>query len=69
MPTKQVGASTACGHFSRRRRVVLFGVNKDADTLKLILDPETFAGIVISDDAAVYEYFTKARKMLGAFAA
>ncbi len=47
---------------SEKARVVLFGVNKDADTLKLILDPETFAGIVISDDAAVYENFTKAQK-------
>jgi transposase len=47
---------------SEKARVVLFGVHKDADTLKLILDPETFAGIVISDDAAVYENFTKAQK-------
>ena len=47
---------------SEKARVVLFGVNKDADTLKLFLDPETFAGIVISDDAAVYENFTKAQK-------
>jgi len=47
---------------SEKARVLLFGVHKDADTLKLILDPETFAGIVISDDAAVYENFTAAQK-------
>ena len=38
---------------SEKARVLLFGVHKDADTLEKILDPATFAGIVISDDAAV----------------
>jgi transposase len=47
---------------SEKARVLLFGVHKDADTLKEILDPETFGGIVISDDAAVYENFTAAQK-------
>jgi transposase len=47
---------------SEQARVLLFGVHKDADTLKEILDPETFAGIVISDDAAVYENFSAAQK-------
>jgi transposase len=47
---------------SEKARVLLFGVHKDADTLKLLLDPATFAGIVISDDAAVYAHFTKAQK-------
>jgi transposase len=47
---------------SEKARVLLFGVHKDAETLKQILDPETFAGIVISDDAAVYENFTAAQK-------
>jgi len=47
---------------SEQARVLLFGVHKDAETLKQILDPETFAGIVISDDAAVYENFTAAQK-------
>jgi hypothetical protein len=45
-----------------KARVLLFGVHKDADTLKKLLDPETFAGIVISDDAAVYENFSAAQK-------
>jgi hypothetical protein len=47
---------------SEKARVLLFGVPKDAETLKKILDPATFAGIVISDDAAVYENFTNAQK-------
>jgi transposase len=47
---------------SEQARLVLFGVHKDAETLKKILDPATFAGIVISDDAAVYENFTAAQK-------
>src|SRR5271168_289177 len=46
---------------SEKARVLLFGVHKDAATLKLILDPATFAGIVISDDAAVYASFTQAQ--------
>jgi transposase len=47
---------------SEQARLVLFGVHKDAETLKKILDPATFAGIVISDDAAVYENFSAAQK-------
>lgn len=47
---------------SEKARVLLFGVHKDAETLKAILDPETFAGIVIRDDAAVYENFAVAQK-------
>ena len=47
---------------SEKARVLLFGVHKDAKTLKEILDPATFAGIVISDHAAVYENFTTAQK-------
>jgi transposase len=47
---------------SEKARVLFFGVHKDADTLKEILDPQTFAGLVISDDAAVYADFTQAQK-------
>jgi transposase len=47
---------------SEKARVLLFGVHKDADTLKKILDPETFGGLLISDDAAVYANFTEAQK-------
>jgi len=47
---------------SEKVRVVLFGVRKDAQTLGQILDPLTFAGILISDDAAVYANFTQSQK-------
>jgi transposase len=47
---------------SEKARVLLFGVHKDAATLQALLDPDSFAGIVISDDAAVYGHFTHAQK-------
>jgi hypothetical protein len=47
---------------SEQARVLLFGVPKDADTLRKLLDPLIFAGILISDDAAVYENFSAAQK-------
>jgi transposase len=47
---------------SEKVRVVLFGVHKDARTLWQILDPAKFAGILISDDAAVYSSFTRTQK-------
>jgi hypothetical protein len=43
-------------------RVLFFGVHKDAETLRQILNPATFAGIVISDDAAIYANFTHSQK-------
>jgi transposase len=47
---------------SEKARVLFFGVHKDAATLKEVLDPQTFAGLVISDDAAVYANFSQAQK-------
>jgi transposase len=47
---------------SEKARVLLFGVNKDAETLKKVLDPATFAGLLFSDDYAVYANFTNAQK-------
>jgi hypothetical protein len=47
---------------SEKARVVFYGVNKNAATLKVILDPATFTGLVISDDAAVYANFSQAQK-------
>ena len=50
------------GFLSEQARVLLFGVNKDAETLKRILDADVFEGILFSDDAAVYANFTQAQK-------
>jgi transposase len=47
---------------SEKARLVFFGVHKDAETLQLILDPDTFAGLVISDDYAVYAHFSQSQK-------
>jgi transposase len=47
---------------SEKARVLLFGVHKDAKTLEAILDPATFTGLVISDDAAVYANFSQSQK-------
>jgi transposase len=47
---------------SENSRVVLFGVNKDAKTLALVLDPASYKGTVVSDNAAVYGRFSKTQK-------
>jgi transposase len=47
---------------SEKARLLLFGVHKDAATLQTLLDPDIFAGILISDDAAVYVNFTQGQK-------
>jgi len=47
---------------SEQARVIFFGVHKDGKTLEQILDPAMFAGLLISDDAAVYGHFTQAQK-------
>jgi hypothetical protein len=47
---------------SEKARVLLFGVPKDAATLQSVLDPASFAGLVISDDAAVYAHFSQTQK-------
>ncbi len=47
---------------SEKVRVLFFGVHKDAATLQQILDVTTFAGVLISDDAAVYRHFSRSQK-------
>jgi len=47
---------------SEKARLVLFGVHKDSATLHLILNPATFTGTLVSDDAAVYAGFTNMQK-------
>lgn len=47
---------------SEKARIVFFGVHKDADTLHCILDPAVFAGLLVSDDAAVYANYTRMQK-------
>jgi transposase len=47
---------------SEKARVLIFGCRKDANTLAQILPKESFVGILVSDDAAVYQGFSKAQK-------
>jgi len=47
---------------SEKARLLWYGVNKNAATLQAILDPATFSGLVISDDAPVYASFSQAQK-------
>jgi hypothetical protein len=47
---------------SDQSRLMVFGCRKDAATLEILLPKETFAGVLVSDDAAVYRGFTQAQK-------
>jgi len=42
--------------------VMFYGVHKDGQTLQQILDKATFDGVLISDDAAIYQGFSKSQK-------
>lgn len=47
---------------SDKLTLLFYGVHKDGGTLAQIIDKETFAGVLVSDDAAVYQGFSKAQK-------
>jgi uncharacterized small protein (DUF1192 family) len=47
---------------SDKLTVLFYGVHKDGETLAQILDKEAFGGVLISDDAAVYQGFSKSQK-------
>lgn len=47
---------------SEKVRLLLFGVHKDGATLAALLPKDLFAGVLVSDDAAVYRNFTRAQK-------
>jgi uncharacterized coiled-coil protein SlyX len=42
--------------------VMFYGVHKEGQTLQQILDKATFDGVLISDDAAIYQGFSKSQK-------
>lgn len=43
-------------------RVLVFGCRKDAATLETVLPKDSFEGVLVSDDAAVYRDFSTAQK-------
>lgn len=47
---------------SELRCVMLFGCSKDRKTLESILPPEVFQGVLVSDDAAVYQQGYRGQK-------
>ena len=47
---------------SEKARLTIFGCRKDGQTLAVLLKKETFAGTLVSDDAAVYQGFSHAQK-------
>jgi hypothetical protein len=42
--------------------LMFYGVHKDGDTLGQILNKEVFEGIIVSDDAAIYQGFSTSQK-------
>jgi transposase len=47
---------------SEHSRITVFGCHKDGETLAVLLKKEEFKGILVSDDAAVYQGFSLAQK-------
>lgn len=47
---------------SEQSRLLVFGCRKDAATREILLPKATFAGVLVSDDAAGYRRFTQAQK-------
>lgn len=47
---------------SEHSRITVFGCRKDGETLAVLLKKEEFTGILVSDDAAVYQGFSRAQK-------
>ncbi len=47
---------------SERARLTIFGCHKDGETLAVLLNKDEFQGILVSDDAAVYQGFDHAQK-------
>ena len=60
-PTLCVGARSVWAFLSEKVRLLFFGVHKDAETLRQILDPETFEGIeltLLEPTNQEYRHFT-----------
>lgn len=47
---------------SEHSRITVFGCRKNGETLAVLLKKEQFTGILVSDDAAVYQGFSLAQK-------
>ena len=47
---------------SEHARITVFGCRKNAETLAVLLKKDVFKGILVSDDAAVYQGFSRSQK-------
>lgn len=47
---------------SEKSRITVFGCRKNGETLAVLLKKEEFQGILVSDDAAIYQGFSNAQK-------
>jgi len=60
---KRAGSQNSAWAFlSKKSRVLIFGCRKDASTLAQIFPKDSFTGIIVSDDAAVYQGFSLSQK-------
>lgn len=56
------GLNSVWAFLSEKARVLVFGCRKDGETLAQLLPKDGFVGILVSDDAAVYQGFSNAQK-------
>ena len=54
--------NSAWAFLSEKSRVLIFSCRKDASTLAQILPKDSFTGIIVSDDAAIYQGFPLSQK-------
>ncbi len=49
-------------YLSKHSRITVFGYRKDGDTLAVLLKKDEFQGILVTDDAAVCQGFSRAQR-------
>jgi len=54
--------NSAWAFLSDTLTLMFYGVHKDGETLRQILDKATFQGVLVSDDAAIYQGFSTSQK-------
>ena len=57
-PPLRGGARSVWAFLTDKITLMFYGVHKDGDTLQQILDKDVFAGVLVSDNAAIYQGFS-----------
>ncbi len=60
--TTEWSINSVWAFLSEKARVTVFGCNKDGQTLATLLNKGQFKGVLVSDNAAVYQGFDRAQK-------